>query len=347
MATGKRALSRFLYGLVMLAAGWPVGSGAQTGALAPPAPLTLPKAEQDVAPGSEWRTDDRGELTLDDLQRGRSHSRRGGQPVINELRAEALKETALRYGARAGLYTRTREINQLLDRKARQLDPVFLFAPLMLHGNILPPVVQYGLDVVKLEPGHRQLRLVDALYVLVSPARWALTPPDWRTYLYLPVVRPEPPDESLLPDREVAAEVALWEDYVARGWQAGVQQANRGFEVQLNRLERDLKGMALYRELLAKDMVTAPQLSREFLGITGDAATLAINDQILRIEVNPRFVRDNSRWKPYPRHPYAPSRAPANLKITVVVDRSVDVEASVAPSNRAVSSRSPTGWGQR
>jgi len=347
MATGKRALGRFLYGLAMLVVGLPVDSGAQTGPLAPPALPALPKVEQDAAPGSDWRTDDRGELTLDDLQGGRSHSRRGGQPAINELRAEALKETALQYGARAGLYTRTREINQLLDRKARQLDPVFLFAPLMLHGNVLPPVVQYGLDVVKLDPGHRQLRMVDALYVLVSPARWVLTPPDWRTYLYLPVARPEPPDESLLPDREVAAEVALWEDYVARGWRAGVQQANRGFEVQLNRLERDLKGMALYRELLAKDMVTAPQLSREFLGITGDAATMAINDQILRIEVNPRFVRDNPRWKPYPGHPYAPPRALPNLKITVVADRPVDVEESVTPLDRAVSPRPPTGWGQR
>lgn len=347
MATGKRALGRFLYGLAMLVVGLPVDSGAQTGPLAPPALPALPKVEQDAAPGSDWCTDDRGELTLDDLQGGRSHSRRGGQPAINELRAEALKETALQYGARAGLYTRTREINQLLDRKARQLDPVFLFAPLMLHGNVLPPVVQYGLDVVKLDPGHRQLRMVDALYVLVSPARWVLTPPDWRTYLYLPVARPEPPDESLLPDREVAAEVALWEDYVARGWRAGVQQANRGFEVQLNRLERDLKGMALYRELLAKDMVTAPQLSREFLGITGDAATMAINDQILRIEVNPRFVRDNPRWKPYPGHPYAPPRALPNLKITVVADRPVDVEESVTPLDRAVSPRPPTGWGQR
>ncbi len=102
MATGKRALGRFLYGLAMLVVGLPVDSGAQTGPLAPPA--ALPKVEQDAAPGSDWRTDDRGELTLDDLQGGRSHSRRGGQPAINELRAEALKETALRYGARAGLY---------------------------------------------------------------------------------------------------------------------------------------------------------------------------------------------------------------------------------------------------
>ena len=74
---------------------------------------------------------------------------------------------------------------------------------------------------------------------------------------------------------------------------------------------------------------------------------MAINDQILRIEVNPRFVRDNPRWKPYPGHPYAPPRALPNLKITVVADRPVDVEESATPLDRAVSPRSPTGWGQR
>lgn len=347
MATTRRWLGGFVCGraiLAVLVVGLPVIGAAQTSPFPPSAPSTLSNAERAAG---DWRADDRGELTLDDLQHGRSHSRQGGEPAINDLRAEALKETALRYGARAGLYARTREINRLLDRQARRLDPIFLFAPLMLHGNVLPPVVRYGFDAVRLDPGQQQLRIVDALYVLVSPARLALAPPDWRSYLYLPVERPEPPDESLLPDRGVAAEVALWEDYVARGWRAGVQQANRGFEVQLNRLERDLKGMALYRELLAKDMVTAPQLSRQFLGVTGDTATMAINDRILRIEVNPRFVRDNPRWKPYPSHPYTPPRAPPNLKITVVVDRPVNVEKPVPSPDRAELTGSHAGWGQR
>ena len=344
MATKQRWLGGYGCVLAILAAGLPVSGGAQIGALAPPAPPTLADAERAAG---DWRAADRGELTLDDLQRGRSYSRRGGEPAINDVRAEALKETALRYGARAGLYARTREINRLLDRQARRLDPVFLFAPLMLHGNVLPPVVQYGVDAVKLDPDQQQLRIVDALYVLVSPARLALAPPDWRSYLYLPVDRPEPPDESLLPDRGVAAEVALWEDYVARGWRAGVQQANRGFEVQLNRLERDLKGMALYRELLAKDMVTAPQLGRQVLGVTGDAATLAINDRILRIEVNPRFVRDNPRWKPHLSHPYAPPRPPPNLKITVVGKRAAEVGTATASAERAAPGGPFAGWDQR
>lgn len=345
MAMMQRWLGGWGCVLAILVAGLPIGVGAQTGVLAPLAPPTLADAERGAG---DWRPADRGELTLDDLLRGRSHSRQGGQPAINDLRAEALKETALRYGARAGLYARTREINRLLDRQARRLDPVFLFAPLMLHGNVLPPVVQYGFDAVKLDPGQQQLRIFDALYVLVSPARLALAPPDWRSYLYLPVERPDPPDESLLPDRGAAAEVALWEDYVGRGWRAGLQQANRGFEVQLNRLERDLKGMALYRELLAKDMVTAPQLSRRILGVTGDAATLAINDRILRIEVNPRFVRANPRWKPYPSHPYAPPRPPLNLKITVVGDRAADPgTAATAPADRPAPGGPFAGWDQR
>ena len=95
-------------------------------------------------------------------------------------------------------------------------------------------------------------------------------------------------------------------------------------------------------------MVTAPQLSRRILGVTGDAATLAINDRILRIEVNPRFVRANPRWKPYPSHPYAPPRPPLNLKIMVVGDRAADPgTAATAPADRPAPGGPFAGWDQR
>ena len=137
----------------------------------------------------------------------------------------------------------------------------------------------------------------------MADARFSETPPDWRTYLYLAAAKPEPPDESLMPDAGKPAEVALWKDYVERGWNAGLQQANRTFEVQLNRLVRDLTGMALYRELLAKEMVTPPRVSEKFLGLTGSGKTLAVNDRLFAINVAAAFVRNNQRWKPYASKP--------------------------------------------
>ncbi len=247
---------------------------------------------------------DQGEIDLERLRKARSISRQNGRLAVSEIRAEALKETALMVGSRAGLYARMREINQILDQRAARYDQVFPFAPLMLAHNVQPPVVQVGYDNVRLHDDRAQtLRLTNALYDIVSDARFAQTPPDWRTYLYLSAAKPEPPDESLMPDAGQSAEVALWEDSIERGLRAGVQQANRSFEVQLNRLVRDLTGMALYRELLAKAMVTPPRVSEEYLGITGSGKTMAVNDRILRIDVAAEFVRKNKKWKPYASQP--------------------------------------------
>lgn len=257
---------------------------------------------------------DQGAISLEDIKQGRSLSR--GENALNALRAEALKESAQAYGARAGLYARMREINRMLDREADRLDAVFPFAPLLLAHGVVPPVIQVGQDTVR-KNSNTQLRFADAVFNLVSPAKLALTPPDWRTYLYVRAARPEPPDETLLPDRAKAAEVALWERYVDRGWKNGVRQANRTFEVQLHRLERDLIGMARYRELLAKGMVTPPRVTEDLRGVTDLGNTLLVNDRVLEIAENTRFIADNQRWKPYPTKPYQPRKKDpvANVRI--------------------------------
>ena len=123
--------------------------------------------------------------------------------------------------------------------------------------------------------------------------------------------RPGPDDETLLPDRSKSAEVARWEKYVELGWRRGVMQADRTFTVQINRLTRDLAGMALYRELLAKGMVTPPRLTEQLRGVTVERNLMRVNDRVLDIAENTRFVADDRRWKPYPTRPYrAPKRGP-------------------------------------
>ncbi|MEE4379052.1 MAG: type IV secretory system conjugative DNA transfer family protein [Candidatus Competibacteraceae bacterium] len=269
-------------------------------------------APADTAPISRY---DQGVIRLDDIKAGRAVQQ--GDTPINPLRAQALKESAQAYGARGGLYARMREINQLLDAQAHRLDGVFPFAPLLLAHNVVPPVIQVGQDTVR-KNNDRQLRFADAVFNIVSPAKLSLVSPDWRTYLYVQAARPEPPDETMLPDRSKSAEVALWERYVEKGWRNGIRQANRTFEVQLNRLERDLIGMARYRELLAKDMVTPPRITEELVGVTDLGNTLLINDRILEIKENIRFVSDNQRWTPYPTKPYKPGKEAPEINLRVL-----------------------------
>jgi defect-in-organelle-trafficking protein DotC len=165
-----------------------------------------------------------------------------------------------------------------------------------------------------------QLQFADAVFTILAPAKFAVTPPNWRNYLYIRVARPEPPDATLLPNRDQAAEVALWERSVEKGWRRGVDQANRMFTIQLNRLERDLLGMALYRELLAKGMLTAPRLTEELRGVTTDGPTLMVNDRLLEIVENTRFVANDQRWKPYPTRPYRPPKHRPEINLRILPD---------------------------
>lgn len=287
------------------------------GALALAVLLTTSNAGADTdlagidASGREY---DQGALRLEDVKSGRSLR---GLEAIEPLRAQALKESAQAYGARAGWYARMREIRQMLDADAGRLDTLFPFALLRLAHHVTPPVLQTARDTVQ-KNSAVQLRFADAVYHLVAPAQLSVTPPHWRTYLYIPAARPEPPDETLQPDRTQGGEVALWEDAVERGWRHGVRQAERTFEVQLNRLERDLRGMALYRELLAKGMVTAPRLAEQWKGVTQQGNTLQVNDRTLEIQRNTEFVVDNQRWKPYPSRPYQPAKQAPKVLLRVL-----------------------------
>ena len=101
---------------------------------------------EEVDPDAGARTDDQGELRLSDVKSGRSISQ--GRDALNPLRADALKESALVYGARAGLYARMREINRILDEEAGVLDKNFPFAPLILSHHVAPPVIQSGLSLI-------------------------------------------------------------------------------------------------------------------------------------------------------------------------------------------------------
>lgn len=275
---------------------------------------------------------DQGELRLDDIKKGRSLR---DKDAINPIRAEALKEAALAFGARAGLYARMREINRMLDAEAAAIDRNFPFAPLVLAHNVVPPVIQAARDTAR-KHGDARLQFADAVYEIVAPAKLALAPPDWRTYLYVRANRPEPPDETLLPDRAKAAEVAYWEKYVELGWRRGVMQADQTFTVQLNRLTRDLAGMALYRELLAKNMVTAPRLTEQQRGVTTERNLMRVNDRVLEIAENTRFQPDDQRWTPYPTRPYRPPPQAPKVDLRVLGPPAPAAPEPAAPTYAAV-----------
>ena len=90
---------------------------------------------------------------------------------INKIRLQALQQTALEVGAQGGLAKQSNDINHDLVAKARQLDQTFNFHPMILHNNVLPPVLVEGRTLLD-QSAPDTLRIADHTYKIVKQARF-------------------------------------------------------------------------------------------------------------------------------------------------------------------------------
>jgi len=226
---------------------------------------------------------------------------------ITGIHAQALQDIAMSVGAQAGLAWRSKNINSELTSHARNLDRIFNFNLMLLDNNVVPPVLVQSNRSLNLADA-QTLRIDDRLYQIVSQAHFTTAPPQWHTYLWMDYKAPEMPLPAFLP--KTLEERIIWKKYAAMGWQDGIVQANNIFSDNLARLTRDYTGMALYRSLLVKGMVSKPFVAQTNLGTTGDSSHLHINDQIFRITSLPQLQTNSRRWKPIITHdtPPVPSR---------------------------------------
>lgn len=216
------------------------------------------------------------------------------QAAIGALRAQALRETALSLGARGGLAERAQRINGTFINYEPLLDKIFQFYGMMLDSNILPPVLIEARNTLNVT-GTDTIRVADRNFKIISQARFVTAPPTWREYLWMAYDVPSLPDRSLLPRNK--PERIMWEDDLEEGWQAGLQQADLIFIENINRLVRDYKGMIMYRNLLAQNMVSAPYVASMDMGVTGDGNDMTVNDRLLRITAFPQLQADANSWK--------------------------------------------------
>lgn len=217
---------------------------------------------------------------------------------VGEIRYNAIRETALTHGVQAGLARRNAEVVKKLEATAASLDVVYNFQPLMLEGNVLPPVMLEANDVYE-QKSDLIIRLIGKAYVIDSPAKLVYAPPTWRTYLLHDYSFDK---NALLAVSPVSAqEVDLWRDFVTEGFRRGEEQAERIFEENLSRLKRDFEGMVRYRTLLAKGMVTRPFVAASHAAVTGQKnGHMNVAETVLQITATPEFVMDRSQWAAQP-----------------------------------------------
>ena len=213
----------------------------------------------------------------------------------NGTRLDALREAALGAGARGGLVFQTRIINKALDQVKRNLDTVYDFAPMMIHGRVLPPVLTETREVYSQGDG-ANLRLAGRSYKVEAQAKFTSRPPQWRDYLYMEYGSDPMPSRVLMPANPEEQEV--WKRIVAEGWKQGIEQATVIFTTNLSRLNRDYTGMARYHVLALRRMVTMPVVAEQNMPINTSGDTMSVDETLLRITALPEFNADMRDWTP-------------------------------------------------
>lgn len=218
-----------------------------------------------------------------------------GAGAMEGLREDAARLEALRVGVAGGYRFRARAINRLLESRAGELDRIWVFAPLLVEGRLLPPVIGAVDESVALDAAGGVLRESARAYRVVASSRLVTRPPTWRDYLRVPEREVPGADPVLLP--RDGDERARWARAVARGWKEGVRQAELEFAGAAARLERDYLGVLRARELMARGVLVAPHLDVARRAVVADGEGLRIDDAVWRVTRPEAFEAEASRWR--------------------------------------------------
>ena len=220
--------------------------------------------------------------------------------LLPDIKREAQKEAAISYGARGGLAWRTWHIRNEMEERARYLDKVFDFRQLLIPAPsglmIEPPVISEAMDAMLIENKGLEAAVADRILNINQNARITSTARTWRSYLEREWGDIEPPPDVLRPSNKEERE--LWEKYVRRGWEEGVNQADEIFQADLNKLVADYQGMIRYRALLAQGMVSQPYALQVDRGVTGGGDEMRIGDRAVSITELPKLQTGYQEWQP-------------------------------------------------
>lgn len=231
--------------------------------------------------------------TLDALSNPESRVTTGVSP----LRAQMLRDAAKTVGFRGGLSARACDLRRALDGRARGLETMFQFSPLVSKNGTIPPVIVAAENAAAFSAD--QIRTAHHVYKIEREERFASVPPTWRDYLTIGLPsRPEVelPDVHARP--QDANEQALWKTAVEEGWGEGRQQADAILTANFNRLIRDYSGMMLYSTLLQQGIISSTRVAESRQTLTGDQRQIVLGDALRRITRRAAFETDPQKWRP-------------------------------------------------
>jgi defect-in-organelle-trafficking protein DotC len=220
-----------------------------------------------------------------------------------DIRMDALKEAASSYGARGGLAHRTEEIRKTMEQQAAALDRIYDFKRLLIPAPsgllIEPPIISEGENATLIEAGGQTAAVADRIFNINRNARIVSTPRNWRAYLEREWGEVKMPPQILLP--RTNEERKVWVEYLTKGWNEGIEQANEIFQADLDKLVADYSGMIRYRKLLSQGVVSAPYALQVDRGVTGGGDEMRVGDRAVTITGPSQLMTEAFEWQPVSR----------------------------------------------
>lgn len=197
---------------------------------------------------------------------------------LPDLRQQILADAACAVGVRGGFLSRSKQLKKEIEERSSTLDK-FSFASLTLKDSLYPPVIS-EVDGSTYQDGTSMVRISGKIYRIERAERFTLAPLTWRDYVYVGVPTDDAtvpmPNKELLPKNDEEKE--FWKQEVKTCWEQGVQQAEHLFSVNLAKMERDFYGMLLYRKLLSKSLVDAPNVEYLYKKVIGEGSEMSIDN---------------------------------------------------------------------
>ena len=211
------------------------------------------------------------------------------------LRPQILSQIARGNGIRRGFVEECGRIAaSLLANNAAELDGRYDFSRQMIGPHLVPPVIGEAHNVRERNTD-QLLYLTVGAYQIERPARLVIKPPTWRDYLIVNAADPQTLTSALQPQN--FSEQSLYDQAYQAGVTKGIEEAREAFEDNLNRLERDYRGMERYHELARQGAVSLPVLqdSRTAVRLAEGGNRAFVGEQIVALKVSPKFKATHPR----------------------------------------------------
>lgn len=211
--------------------------------------------------------------------------------IGQDIRYKNIYDHARSIAIRASMSTSLNNFDDVIQSKARELDAIYNFQPLMIADRVVPPVITEARNLYN-QLGKDQIRLSTAVFNIDKQAYFSSNPPNWRNYLKFR-------NEGAAFERfsylggdlspKDVNEQRIWEQATLEGWDIGNREANKVIEQGMQRLNKDYIGMIRFHQLVLEGKITMPSVSNYNLYDTNSGDRLVVDEQLLRIDVLPTF----------------------------------------------------------